>query len=296
MGEFDPQKSNVVLIPIWLAGTTQELVDNGIIGRAKVIDSSKYCVIAVESFGNGVAPSPSNSSLQHGRGFPQFSIRDMVRTQQILLTRHLAIDHLHAVVGISMGGMQAFLWMVMYPDFMDEVIPICASPWMTSNNLLLWAAELGILENFRDCKAGAAAMKIVAPMHTLLVCNPRFRATATKTESLPDFLHELENSFRQYDATNWACQVKAIMNQDILAGFQGSAEKAAKSVHAKVLIVSSVQDQIVYPEPASLFARLVKAEPAELTRDCGHLAFLCDREELRVIVDGFLEKKGEGIH
>ena len=100
----------------------------------------------------------------------------------------------------------------------------------------------------------------------------------------------LEKSFANYNATNWAWQVKAIKDHDILKQFNRSAEKAASAVHAKSMVITSAQDQVVYPEPAKVFARLLKSETAELTGDCGHLAFLCELEKLRTIVNGFLEK------
>jgi len=290
LGKLNSQKSNTILIPTWLAGTTQELVDLGIIGNGKVIDSSRYYIIAVDSFGNGVSSSPSNSAMQPERAFPQFTIRDIVRAQHILLTRHLNIQRIHAVIGISMGGMQAFHWMVLYPDFMEKVIPIAGSPWMTSNDLLLWTAELGIIENVQSCKDGDSAMKALAPLHTLLLWTPRFRVATTKPGSVPEFLSGLEKSFLKYNSTDWAWQVKAIMTHDILKEFDESPEKAAKAVHAKTMVISTTQDQIIYPEPTKTFARLLKAETAELTGDCGHLAFLCESDRLRTLVDGFLKR------
>jgi homoserine O-acetyltransferase len=288
-GKLNHQKSNAILIPTWLAGTTQELVDLGIVGPGKVIDSSRYYIIAVDSFGNGVSSSPSNSAIQPDRAFPQFSIKDMVRAQHVLLTRHLNIHHIHAVIGMSMGGMQAFQWMVLYPDFMDKVISIAGSPWMTSNDLLLWSAELGIIDNLQSCKDGQSAMKALAPMHTLLLWTPRFRVATTTPASVPAFLHGLEKSFLKYNPTDWAWQVKAIMAQNILKEFDESSEKAAKTVHAKALIILTAQDQIIYPEPAKTFARLLKTETEELTGDCGHLAFLCELDKLKTLVDGFLK-------
>lgn len=290
LGKFNSQKSNTILISTWLAGTTQELIDLGIVGPGKVIDSSRYYIIAVDAFGNGVSSSPSNSAIQSDRAFPQFSIKDIVRVQHLLLTQHLNIHHIHAVIGMSMGGMQAFQWMVLYPDFMDKVIPIAGSPWMTSNDLLLWAVELGIIENVQSCKGGDSAMKTLAPMHTLLVWTPRFRVAATKPGSIPEFLSGLEKSFLKYNSTDWAWQVKAIMTQDILKEFDESPEKAAKAVHAKTLLISTTQDQIIYPEPTKTFARLLKTETVELTGDCGHLSFLCESDRLRTLVDGFLKK------
>lgn len=290
LGKHNPQKSNAILIPTWLAGTTQELIDLGIIGPGKIIDSSRYYIITVDSLGNGVSSSPSNSTIQPDRTFPQFSISDMVRAEYALLTRHLNVQHLYAVIGMSLGGMQAFQWMVLYPDFMDKAIPIAGTPWVTSYDLLVWSAELAIIENVQSCQGGLAAMKALARMHSLLVWTPRFRVAATKPAEVPEFLSNLEMSFVKYNHTDWSWQVKAIMGQDILKKFDGSPEKAAKAIRADTLIITTAQDQIVYPEPARNLARLLKAETAELTGDCGHLAFLCEFDKVRTLVDGFLKR------
>jgi homoserine O-acetyltransferase len=105
-GELNHEKSNAVLFTTWFIGTTEDLVN--LIGPGKLVDSSKHFVIAVDAFGNGVSSSPSNSKLQPGPKFPQFSIKDMVNSQHELLTREFKIKHLYAVTGISMGGMQTF--------------------------------------------------------------------------------------------------------------------------------------------------------------------------------------------
>jgi homoserine O-acetyltransferase len=111
-GVLNPDKSNVVLFSTWLAGTTQELIDLGFIGSGKMADSSKYFIVAVDAFGNGVSSSPSNSRHQPNQSFPRFSIKDIVDAQHLLLTRYLHLSRLHGVIGISMGGIMAYQWMV----------------------------------------------------------------------------------------------------------------------------------------------------------------------------------------
>jgi homoserine O-acetyltransferase len=63
--------------------------------------------------------------------FPRFAIRDMVTSQHKLMTEHLKIPHVLAVVGPSMGGMQALQWGVSHPDFMDSLValvPLAKTP------------------------------------------------------------------------------------------------------------------------------------------------------------------------
>ena len=109
-GRLDAAKSNAILFPTWFGGTTEQLAGN--FGSGKTIDTGKYFVIAVDAIGNGVSSSPSNSRTQPRLKFPRFSIRDMVESQHRLVTEVLHLNHLRAVIGISMGGMQTFEWMV----------------------------------------------------------------------------------------------------------------------------------------------------------------------------------------
>lgn len=287
-GTLNADQSNVVLVSTWLAGTSQELIDIGFIGPGKVFDSSQYYIIAVDFFGNGVSSSPSNSAPQPDKSFPQFNIRDMVRAQHTLLTRHLNIHHVRAVAGISMGALATFQWMVSYPDFMDQAVPISGSPWLTSYEMLFWSAQLGILENVGDCSGSKAAMKVLTPLFIMQAWAPDYRAANTSLASFTSFLTREQDKFSRYDATNWSRQVTAIMDYNILKEFEGSKQKAAATVRTKCMLVTSAQDQIIPNEEAKTFARLIGAKTAVLNGTCGHFAFICDQENLKNIVNSFL--------
>ncbi|MDD4356661.1 MAG: alpha/beta fold hydrolase [Smithellaceae bacterium] len=289
-GTLNAEKSNIILVPTWLAGTSKELFALGFIGPGKLFDSSKYFIIAVDSFGNGVSSSPSNSRNQPGKDFPQFSIRDMVRAQYLLLTEKMNIHHVYAVVGISMGSMQTFEWMVFYPDFMDRCVPILGGPWTTSHEMLFWSAQLGILENILECKGSREAMKALTPLHVMQVWTRDYRTKNTSPSGFSAFLAGEQEKFSVYDAADWASQVRAIMSHDILKNFGGSRVKAAETVRAKCLIITSEQDQITSMKEARTFACLIHADVLELNGACGHFTFFCDHEKLKKMVHSFLSR------
>jgi homoserine O-acetyltransferase/O-succinyltransferase len=289
-GVLNPDKSNVVLFSTWLAGTTQELIDLGFIGSGKMADSSKYFIVAVDAFGNGVSSSPSNSRHQPNQSFPRFSIKDIVDAQHLLLTRYLHLSRLHGVIGISMGGMMAYQWMVSYPGFLDKAVVIVGSPRLTSYDLLLWQAELSVIDAGRGkLKGENAAMKTVAAIQSLHMRTPSYITTQTPPESFPQFLAAAEKSIMKYNSYDWAWQVKAIMDHDIYRSFGEAIDLAAKTIQAKALIIWAQQDLAVNSEPAQALAKYMHADTFELPGDCGHLSFLCESEILRDKVNRFME-------
>ena len=291
MGTMNQKKSNIILMTTWFSGTSQELIDLGFIGDGKMLDTRKYFIIAVDAIGNGVSSSPSNSLDQPDETFPMFTIRDMVNSEYMLLTKQLKIKHIHAVAGISMGGMQAFQWVVSYPDFMDKAVSIVGSPCLSSYDKLAWTAELKVIEAAKKCGAdNDDIMKELTPIQTLFVWTPKFRAENTKSEDFAAFLAGAEKDLMKYNATNWAWQLKSIMTQDIFRDFGGSADKAAVAVRARAMVITSAQDNAVYPGSARAFAVLINAEAPQLTGDCGHFAFLCEMGKLDSLVNGFLAK------
>jgi len=151
-GKLNDDKSNAILVPTWAGGTSEQLQSN--FGPGKLIDTDKYYVIAVDALSNGISSSPSNSRLQPRMSFPRFSFRDLVKTQHELLTRVLKLNHVRAVIGVSMGGMQTFQWLVSYPDFMDKAISIVGSPRLAPYDLVLWQIQIDAIMNDRGWNNG----------------------------------------------------------------------------------------------------------------------------------------------
>ncbi len=289
-GVLNHDKSNAVLFPTWLAGTSGELADLGFIGPGKLADTEKYFVIAVDAFGNGVSSSPSNSKLQPEGSFPRFSIGDMVNAQHLLVSRHFGLSKLRAAIGISMGAMQVFQWMVSHPDFLCKAVPVSGTPRQTAYDLLVWQAELGIIDALKSSGKYSLAMKAVAAIHTVLARTPDYYASQIKRQNFLRFIADNEKALSGYDPCDWASQLLAMMNHNIYKTFNDSPGQAAKTVKAQALIITSSRDHLVYPGPSRELAGLLDARLFELTGDCGHFAFFCEQDKILKVAADFLEK------
>lgn len=290
-GTMNPEKNNVVVFPTYLGGRSADLA--GRVGAGKMVDNAKYYVIAVDSLADGVSSSPSNSKTQPGPQFPKVSIRDMVNAEHKMLTDSLHLTHVHAVMGFSMGGMQAFQWAVSYPEFMDKIISIVGSPQLTSWDMLLWRTELLAVEADPDWKNGLYTtppkLHLLDSVHALALTTPEYVASNTPTK-------EFERSFAEqaedgsFDANDSVRQTQAILTQDIAAPFGGNLDRAAAAIHAPMLIVINRQDHLVNPMTSIQFATLVKAQLIELDSNCGHRAHRCEQPKIGGAVADFLQQ------
>ena len=292
-GTLKADKSNVVLFPTWAGGTTEQLKSN--IGPGRVVDDTTFFVVAVDALGNGVSSSPSNSKLQPRMRFPKFTLRDSVNTQHELLTKVLNINHVRAVVGVSMGGMQTFQWLVSYPDFMDRAVPIVGSPRLAAYDLLLWQAQIDAIMNDASWKKGNYSVNPArAPEYefgALLLTTPDdYNRKMTRQKALEELKKAREAKGGGFDANDKIRQDQAMMSLDVSEPFGGSLEQAAAKVKAKVFVIVARYDHVVTPGPASEFAKLINAKLMVLEGDCGHLAPSCESQRVNPAIDEFLKQ------
>lgn len=289
-GKLNAAKSNAILFATWAGGTTEQLQDT--ILKDKFADPNKYFVITVDALGNGVSSSPSNSRQQPRMQFPRITIRDMVETQHELLTHRLGIHHIMAVMGISMGGMQTFQWIVAYPDFMDKAIPIVGSPRLAPYDLVLWQVQIAAITddagwnggNYTKNPARAAA----AEFGDLFLTTPEhFNQTTTREKVVQDLAAAAAGN-QGSDANDKIRQSQAMMALDVSQPIGGSMPRAAAAVKAKVFVVVSKSDHTVTPGPAIDFAHLINAKLLMLDDDCGHQAPGCETKTLVPAIAAFL--------
>ena len=127
-GTLNAKKSNAILMVTAISGSHHRL--DFMIGPGRALDPTKYFIVATDAIVKGLTTSPSNSTAQPRMAFPKFTIRDMVHSQHRLM-QHLGIKRVVAVIGPSMGGMQALQWGVSYPGFMDSLValvPLAKTP------------------------------------------------------------------------------------------------------------------------------------------------------------------------
>jgi homoserine O-acetyltransferase len=291
-GQLAPDKSNVIISPTAAYGVSAMSVMT--VGPGKLLDSSKYFVIVMDSLSNSVSSSPSNSKQQPRMQFPRITIKDMVDVEHTFLVTTLHINHVKAVIGVSMGGMQTFQWMVSYPDFMDKAIPIVGSPRLAPYDMLLWQTEIDATKGDpawrngdydSDPSAPIAAMVSRLTLSTPADVNSKF----TRESVLASPSGPRPPGLAFPDANDRIRQLEAMMSLDVSKAFGGSMEKAAANVKAPALVVVSKQDHTVTPQPAFDFAAILHAQTLVVDSTCGHGAAFCEADLVSHRVNEFLE-------
>lgn len=214
---------------------------------------SSYHVIVVAMLGNGESSSPSNDS-----DFPKdLDYRDQINAQYTLLTQHLGIRELEAVIGFSMGGQQAYYWACMYPDFMKFSVPICGSAKTSLHNYAFLEGPKAALINSIDYADGSYRAKGTKPTRGLRAFGRTYCAWAM---SAPWFRERKFESLgfsnvKDYITANWEDPFESWDAEDLLilarmwqAGDVGKTRedgeylKALESIEAKVLVMPSRTD------------------------------------------------------
>jgi homoserine O-acetyltransferase/O-succinyltransferase len=217
----------------------------------------------------------------------------MVNSQYQVLTVTLGLKHLKAVVGVSMGGMQTFQWIVSYPDFMDKAVAIVGSPRLAPYDLLHWRAEIDAIEtspawNHGDYPENPSRLVEFEFGEMLLNTPTQYNRTHTREQVFESLTKSKDAT--STDANNKIRQSEAMMNLDVSDHFGGSMERAAAAVKAKVFVIVATYDHVVTPQPARDFAALLHAPKLELDNDCGHLAPSCDAAKVSAAVSAFLRQ------
>jgi homoserine O-acetyltransferase len=134
-GEID----NAILVLHWTGADSRALLNptftKALFDPGCPLDARRYYLIFPDSVGHGQSSKPSDGLRTR---FPNYDYDDIVDLQHKVITETLGIRHLHAILGLSMGGMKVWQWAEIYPDMMDGVMPVVSLPVPVSGRNLLW--------------------------------------------------------------------------------------------------------------------------------------------------------------
>jgi homoserine O-acetyltransferase len=135
------QIDNAVLLLHWTGASGKALqseeFQKALYAPGAPLDASRYFLIIPDNLGHGASTKPSDGLKEK---FPQYGYSDLVTLQHKLVTETLGIERLHAIVGLSMGGMNAWEWAERYPAATDGIMPVVALPVRIAGRNLLWRA------------------------------------------------------------------------------------------------------------------------------------------------------------
>lgn len=280
-GRSDAQAPVVVFIP-WHTGTSGDAA--AVLGPARWIDTERFRVLVLDPLGNGVSCSPSNSRTQHGARFPQFDVRDMVAVARTVMVEHLKLTHVHALVGYSLGAMQALQWAVSYPYDMDKLVVVAGTPRPTAIDTMTQIEVERAITEEPAYRKGYYRHTPPLPVVDLLMTQ-NFSSRAERAEHKRYAILERQPS-RQVngggDANDFLWQWRAVMMHDVAGKGDTPADlrTAASMIRAEVHILHGDQDGMVDPAADFAFAVLLGVMPVHLSAYCGHDVLSCEADQV----------------
>ena len=224
---------------IWLRPT----LGGELFGAGQPLDAAKYFLIIPDCVGFGGSSKPSDGLRAR---FPNYRYADMVRANHRLVTEALGIGHLKLVLGISMGGMLAWMMAGMYPEWMDAVVPVACQPGpMSGRNWIQRRVSIEAIRNDPEWNGGdyetnPSRYVFTAPFSGLLTQSVvRIQERAPTREDGDAYYRELVERAQAGDANNRLYQVEASMDYDP----SGDLHK----IKARLLAINFADDELNPP-------------------------------------------------
>ena len=292
------------------------------VGPGKPIDTDQFFVICANVIGGCMGttgPTSINpeSGQPYGLGFPLVTIRDMVRAQAMLIDA-LGIDQLLAVIGGSMGGMQALQWAASYPDRVYSAMPIATAARHSAQNIAFHEVGRQAIMADPNWRGGDYALSGVHPSKGLAVARMAAHITYLSEAALQrkfgrelhdrnalsfgfDADFQIESYLRhqgmtfvdRFDANSYLYITRAMDYFDLAVDYGGVLAEAFRGTRTRFCIVSFTSDWLFPTVENKRIAHALNAAGAnvsfvEIESDRGHDAFLLDEPELFGTMRGFL--------
>jgi len=291
------------------------------IGPGRGIDTNKYFVICSNFLGGcSGTTGPSSINPRTGRRydleFPMITIADMVKVQKLLLDK-LAIKRVLAVVGGSIGGMQALQWAIEYPDFVKAAVPIATTAHLGAQAIAFDAVGRNAIltdENFRDGQYadqkgpdhGLAMARMIGHITYLseqgmrqkfgreLRSNNRYNYDFQSEFAVETYLDYQGQTFvERFDANSYLYITKAMDYFDLEKDY-GGLKNAFANVKSRFMVISFTSDWLFTPEQSEKIVRCLAANKKDVSfcnikSPYGHDSFLLKPDNLGDFISGFLD-------
>lgn len=335
-GDLRSDGSNAILICHALSGNHHAAGFNSeadtkpgwwdtVIGPGKPIDTNRFFVVCPNNIGGcngstGPASISKTTGKPWGSLFPQVTVIDWVESQK-RLAQHLGINQWAAVVGGSLGGMQALQWSVTYPDWVTHCVVIAAAPGLTAQNIAFnEIARQAIFSDPDWCEGdyidantapekGMALARMVGHLTYMSADNmsDRFGRELRQGSFDPDDdeqpIFQVESYLRyqgsqfatRFDANTYVLMTRALDRFDLAANSDGDLAKALEQASAEYLILSFSSDWRFSPARSreittALLAAGKRVTYSNLESDAGHDAFLLEDADYIALLHAWMQR------
>jgi homoserine O-acetyltransferase len=331
-GTLNAAKSNAILVCHALTGDQFAASEhpvtgkpgwwNVMVGPGRPIDTNRFFVICANVIGGcmgstGPASTDPATGKPFGLNFPLVTVRDMVRSQAMLLDA-LGIETLLMVIGGSMGGMQVLQWAASYPTRVRAAVPIACAARHSAQNIAFHEVGRQAIMADPDWKGGEYQLHNIRPSKGLAVARMAAHITYLSEAALqrkfgrnlqnrdalsfkfaPDFqiesyLHHQGMSFvDRFDANSYLYITRAMDYFDLAEDYAGHLADAFRDSPVRFCIISFTSDWLFPTAENKRIAHALNAVAAkvsfvEIKTDKGHDSFLLDEPEMFDTVRGFL--------
>jgi homoserine O-acetyltransferase len=222
---------NAILLLHWTNAGSQALLTpeykEALFAPGAPLDANRYFVVIPDNIGHGQSSKPSDGLKA---AFAHYGYGDMVDLQHKLVVEALGITHLRAIVGMSMGCMNAWQWSEDYPDSMDAIMPIACFPAAISGRNLLWRRIL--VDSIESDPSGGTAFAIARMMIDGV---PNLQQEVRSPEAADAFLRAIKTQAGGQDANN------------VVYAFESSrdfnAEPGLSQIKSKVYALNFADDE-----------------------------------------------------
>lgn len=332
-GRLNAERSNAVLVCHALTGDqyvaeTHPLSGKPgwwgqVVGPGRPVDTDRFFVVCANVLGGCMGSTGPRSDgpegVPWGTSFPPITIRDMVGTQKLLM-EGLGVDKLFAVIGGSMGGMQALEWAASYPEAVFACVPVATASFHSAQNIAFHEVGRQAIFADPDWDAGAYWQTGKVPARGLAVARMAAHITYLSEQALtrkfgrkvqgtaPDGgstlfgdMFEVESYLRhqgstfvnRFDANSYLTITRAMDYFDVSAEHGGNLAQAFRGSKTRFCVVSFDSDWLFPTAQSRAIARALNQAGAnvsfvEIGTDKGHDAFLLDEPDFHRTLSGFL--------